>query len=482
MSKITETGKNLIFLISQPRAGSTLTQKILGCHSQIYTISEPWIMLHPLYALKKQGYKAEYQSDLAFQGLENTLDILPNGQDIYLTGVRKMYSHIYNSLLVATAKEYFLDKTPRYYHIIPELYATFPAAKYIILLRNPLAVLVSILETWIYPQSRDNLQLLRNYLFDLLKAPILMLESIKQLDKEVCIIHYENLLLNPSQEIKVVCDFLQIEFESHVIQYGKQENFSASNLSQKWHFGDQDKVIKEIEPNSTNVNSWIDKLSNPYTWQLVNDYLQFLGEEIIEKMGYSYSFLENSIQEKKSQDLECKPKLSQILPELEIFEKWKYNSTIFSNQNKEQLMVEKSLAKDLMGSKKNVIELNNLINHQKNIIEYHKKNIKELYSVIENKDLYIRKTEELLYNERKQSGQTQAQLGQTQAQLGQTQTQLGQTQAQLEQTQAQLEQTSRESAGKLVELTHQIKEMENSKFWQIRNKWFELKKYLKLHN
>ena len=82
MSKITETGKNLIFLISQPRAGSTLTQKILGCHSQIHTISEPWMMLHPLYALKHRGYQAEYQSDLAFQGLENTLNILPNGKDV----------------------------------------------------------------------------------------------------------------------------------------------------------------------------------------------------------------------------------------------------------------------------------------------------------------------------------------------------------------------------------------------------------------
>ena len=468
MSKITETGKNLIFLISQPRAGSTLTQKILGCHSQIHTISEPWMMLHPLYALKHRGYQAEYQSDLAFQGLENSLNILPNGKDVYLTGVRKMYSHIYNSLLATTLKEYFLDKTPRYYHIIPELYATFPSAKYIVLLRNPLAVLVSILETWIYPQSRDNLQLLRNYLFDLLKAPISMLESIKQLEQEICVIHYENLLTNPNQEIKVVFDFLQMEFESQVIQYGKKENLPSSKLPQKWHFGDQHKVAQETRPDSNNINSWIDKLSNPHTWQLVNDYLQFLGEEIIEQMGYSYSSLQNIIQEKKSQDLECKLKLSQIFPELCIFEQWKNNSTIFVDKDKEQLKIQKSLAEDLMGSEKNVIELNNLINHQKDIIEYHKKDIKELYHVLDNKDLYIRKTEELLHNDRKQLGQTQAQLGQTQAQLGQTQ--------------AQLEQKSRESAEKLIQLNHQIEEMEKSRFWQIRNKWFELKKHLKLNN
>ena len=32
--------EQLIFLISKPRSGSTLTQKLLGTHSQIYTKSE----------------------------------------------------------------------------------------------------------------------------------------------------------------------------------------------------------------------------------------------------------------------------------------------------------------------------------------------------------------------------------------------------------------------------------------------------------
>ena len=54
--------KNLIFLISQPRAGSTLTQRILGSHQDIHTISEPWIMLHPFYALRDKGCQMEYSA------------------------------------------------------------------------------------------------------------------------------------------------------------------------------------------------------------------------------------------------------------------------------------------------------------------------------------------------------------------------------------------------------------------------------------
>jgi hypothetical protein len=56
---INPTGKNLIFLISQPRAGSTLTQAILGSHRDIYTLSEPWLMLHPIYALRPEDYQGE---------------------------------------------------------------------------------------------------------------------------------------------------------------------------------------------------------------------------------------------------------------------------------------------------------------------------------------------------------------------------------------------------------------------------------------
>lgn len=72
-------GNNLIFLISQPRAGSTLLKRILGGHPEIHTTAEPWIMLHPLYALKSNGLFAEFDSNLAGQGLEDFLMQIPEG-------------------------------------------------------------------------------------------------------------------------------------------------------------------------------------------------------------------------------------------------------------------------------------------------------------------------------------------------------------------------------------------------------------------
>ena len=39
-------GHDLIFVISQPRSGSTLLQRLLSGHSWIQTSAETWLMLH----------------------------------------------------------------------------------------------------------------------------------------------------------------------------------------------------------------------------------------------------------------------------------------------------------------------------------------------------------------------------------------------------------------------------------------------------
>ena len=79
--------------------------------------------------------------------MQGFLQTLPRDQDEYFEGARWMYNYLYEGALPGTGKGYFLDKTPRYYLVIPELYCTFPKAHYIFLLRNPVAVLCSILET-----------------------------------------------------------------------------------------------------------------------------------------------------------------------------------------------------------------------------------------------------------------------------------------------------------------------------------------------
>ena len=139
-------GEHLILLISQPRSGSTLLQHILASHPQVHTVPEPWFMLHLVYGLRPSGLEAEYNAQYAYLALKGFLDETPDGESAYVEALRNVALCLYEKALEPSGKKYFLDKTPRYYFIIPELHRIFPKAKFIFILRNPLAVLSSILE------------------------------------------------------------------------------------------------------------------------------------------------------------------------------------------------------------------------------------------------------------------------------------------------------------------------------------------------
>jgi len=117
--------KRLIFVISQPRSGSTLLQKVLGSHSTIHTLSEPWVALQPLFGLRESGIAADYSATLARIGVQDFLGALPEGDAAYWEAVRLMLGHLYRRALEPSGKRFFLDKTPRYTMILPELRRVF---------------------------------------------------------------------------------------------------------------------------------------------------------------------------------------------------------------------------------------------------------------------------------------------------------------------------------------------------------------------
>ncbi len=279
-----ELGSRLIFLISQPRAGSTLLQRILGGHPDIHATSEPWLMLHPLYALRDEGYQAEYLARSARIGLREFLGALPRGEDEYLEGIRRMYGYLYERALEGSGKRYFLDKTPRYYSIIPDLYRVFPEARFMILLRNPLAVLSSVLAA-----TKGNWYLLYRSRLDVTQAPSLLLEGIKQLNRRAVVVQYEKLVADPQVEVRRICDGLGVAFTPELIEYGGHD-------LPHWRFGDNTQVYQHSRPVAEMAEKWTTALADTQVWRLMNDYLHLLGQVTIEKMGYSYEALERVLE------------------------------------------------------------------------------------------------------------------------------------------------------------------------------------------
>ena len=283
---IDERGKDLIFLISQPRAGSTLLQLMLSGHSGIATTSEPWIALHPLYAFREGGVYSEYDSS---QGRLALGDFLKQGgmdEAFYRKQIAFFLSSLYARAASHQGKGIFLDKTPRYYYIIDELVEIFPEAKFIILLRNPLAVLNSILKTWV----KDNIQFLGYYRDDLLLAPVKLIDGIKKHPLSCHGIQYEELVSKPGEILKEACSFLGIGYEPAMLEYG------GRNMPD-WKLGDPVGVHKASRPTPNSLDSWKKGLVSPQEKLLAASYLASLGPKTVKRMGYDYNGLKSALGE-----------------------------------------------------------------------------------------------------------------------------------------------------------------------------------------
>ena len=99
-------GENLIFIISQPRSGSTLLQRLLAGHPDIQTSAETWLLLHPVYAFKNAGIETEFDSKLAAQGVTEFLTNYSDGMEVYNDAIRQWANVIYSNVLNKNNKTY----------------------------------------------------------------------------------------------------------------------------------------------------------------------------------------------------------------------------------------------------------------------------------------------------------------------------------------------------------------------------------------
>ena len=108
---------NLIFLISTPRAGSTLLMRILHATSQIYSRPEP----HILPALAHLGYwrtvdRAPYDQLQAQQAMQDFVSSQPKGEN-FTEPVVRIQTNICCNVRRRRGK-YFLDKTPAMHYCL----------------------------------------------------------------------------------------------------------------------------------------------------------------------------------------------------------------------------------------------------------------------------------------------------------------------------------------------------------------------------
>ncbi|MEN8134278.1 MAG: sulfotransferase [Thermodesulfobacteriota bacterium] len=264
-----------IFIFSLPRAGSTLLQRMLATSDQISTVSEPWILLPFVYTLKSDGIKSEYGHSLSVQAIQDFYKQFPNGRQDYLNDLREFILKLYKNNSQPNST-YFLDKTPRYHLIINEILEIFPEGKFIFLWRNPLAVVASILNSWCNGKWK-----IRLWELDLYDGVDNLLSAFTENSSHVHSLQYENLVQSPSTEMKKICDYLLLDYDDQMIG-------SFQNISFEGKWGDQYGIKKYDSLSKNSLHNWQKTFNNPMRRYWAIKYLDWLGEENLKLMGYSY--------------------------------------------------------------------------------------------------------------------------------------------------------------------------------------------------
>jgi hypothetical protein len=272
-----------IFLLSLPRSGSTLVQRVLASHDDIATTPEPWLLLPQVYALRERGTFAEYGQIPSARAIREFAAGLPNGEHDYREELRRFVLGLYSKASGGTAA-YFLDKTPRYHLVVEELFGLFPDAKYLFLWRNPLAIAASIVETW--GHGRWKLELWRRDLFDGLAH---LVEAYERHAGSSCAVRYEDLVTDPLTAWPPLFDYLGLPFDASPL-----ESFESVKLHGR--MGDPTGSRQYDTLSTAPLRKWPATVGNPMRKRWFRNYLDWIGAGRLSAMGYDASDLARELE------------------------------------------------------------------------------------------------------------------------------------------------------------------------------------------
>ena len=237
---------SLVFVISPPRAGSTLLQRMTGAHAEVFTHPEPHL-ISPIAHLGVYANvdKAAYDHINAAEAIQAFIADLPNGEQDYLDALRAYTDTLYGRMLSTSDCSYFLDKTPANALVLPFLCRLYADAKYVVLTRHPLAVFSSYANSFFdgdWEAAHAFNPILERY------VPA-MAALIRERPVPLLQVAYEDLVTEPQPQLERVFAFLGLEHDPDAVDYGKAG-------AMKKGLGDPITVDRQGRPVTASVDKW----------------------------------------------------------------------------------------------------------------------------------------------------------------------------------------------------------------------------------
>lgn len=287
----------LVFIASQPRAGSTLLQTMLERHPKVAAPGETWLMLPLIHSVlaARRGVNAPYDSSSADEAIDLfAQEHLPHGIKTIQSEIGLAASRIYDLARARAGADVLIDKTPRYYQIIDDLLHWIPDCRVIVLTRNPLAVLSSIITTW----SRR----LARYRTDLLEAPNRLAQARHSNNPRILSICYEDMVRAPEPTLATIQQFIGVKRVSNLSHYG---------TAKRRAYGDPTGIFNDTAAHQRSLEKWVLLAgASAANWRLLNDYRLLLGGELLEQLGYDCEQLGDLLEEVRPLGTRMAPSLA----------------------------------------------------------------------------------------------------------------------------------------------------------------------------
>ena len=214
-----KNGSNFIFIGGVPRSGTTIFQKVLDGHSQIYGGPE---FDHLPNTTKLY--------DEFIIGIHNGRQSCFYSEDDVNKHFSAWISSFFTSKLEREKKNYFSEKTPSNLLVFDKLKMIFPSAKFIWIIRDPRANIHSFRKVYnkrkkIGKKTGAGENLIRD--LELIALYLKKGEAFMKRHPEDCImIYYEDFINNPRDEISRVCDFIGLAFEPGMLDTARENETS----------------------------------------------------------------------------------------------------------------------------------------------------------------------------------------------------------------------------------------------------------------
>ena len=275
-------GRNLVFLFSPERSGSTLLRYMIESHPRVGGMPETWMFL-PLQYLGyydfnvSAGYEAVNQSN----NFRRFIESLPGAEKDFITACRA-----YCNVLLSQAREgmpgvtQLLEKTPSHILVWELIEKIFPASRCLLLIRNPLAVCCSAARTF----YKNDFELMYEHVVASRVTPLLeqfrsVAGFVERASLPTLRLVYEIVVTDPEQEMKRTAEFLEIAYDPAMVEYGYRSHRRGA--------GDPATIHAERRPVPAFADRWRESLkSRPDRIAVLERIMDRLEPGVLEALGY----------------------------------------------------------------------------------------------------------------------------------------------------------------------------------------------------